>query len=208
MLLNCFAQPTLLSARKTYLHYEEFQNAPLLLCHKNALQRKLLPKDYSGNMYATQEILNEVKQKKYKIKPSYAQALSPNETHSINLNAEENHYKVKNVNLIAIPWNREFVIYLIKANDVTNLLTDMITEDMGVFVQNKILRDGIKSGIDVLYVNDGVYHKSTELKIYPSECLLGALVTLVRPHQVHGLLGEGQLPQHIVDCCVQLYSGQ
>lgn len=83
----------------------------------------------------------------------------------------------------------------------------MITEDMEVFVQNKTFRNSIKIGIDVLYINDGVYHNKVVLKEFPSECVLGALVTLVRPRYVQGLLNEEQLPQHIVNCCADLCCG-
>ncbi|XP_037813749.1 uncharacterized protein LOC119604914 [Lucilia sericata] len=201
MFLNYFGQPTLLTPIKTYLNFEEFQKAPLLLCHNTALEGKLLPKDYSGNIYATEEILNAIKQKKYKLNTSHTQPICPNEVYNINLNGVENPHLVKNIELTAIPWDKENVIYLIKADNITNLLTDIITEDMDVLIQNKILRNSIKSGIDVLYVNDGVYHKSAELKTYPSECLLGALVTLVRPRLVQGLLSDESLPQHILNCC-------
>ncbi|XP_023296746.2 uncharacterized protein LOC111679403 isoform X1 [Lucilia cuprina] len=201
MFLNYFAQPTLLTPSKTYLNFEEFKKAPLLVCHSTALEGKLLPKNYSGNIYAIEEILNAIKQKKYKLNTFHTQTLYPNEVYNINLNGVENLHGVKNIELTAIPWDKENVIYLIKADNITNLLTDIITEDLDVLVQNKILRNSIRSGIDVLYINDGVYHNSAELKTYPSECLLGALVTLVRPRLVQGLFSDEPLPQHILNCC-------
>ena len=77
----------------------------------------------------------------------------------------------------------------------------MITNDMQAFIQNTILRKAIKNGIDVLYINDGLYTKTEQLRIYPSECLLGALLTLVQPSIVHGLSGGENLPEYIINSC-------
>lgn len=91
-------------------------------------------------------------------------------------------------------------MFYIADDNVVNLLTDLVTEDLTVFVQNKILRNVIKSGIDVLYVNDGVYHSPQTLKTYPSDFLLGALVTIVRPRFIKGT--DEELPAYFEDCCI------
>lgn len=73
---------------------------------------------------------------------------------------------------------------------------------MEVFVQNIILRNSIKTGIDILYINDGVYSNSSVFKEYPTECLLGALATLVRPRYIQGLTNYEQLPEYLLNCCL------
>lgn len=70
---------------------------------------------------------------------------------------------------------------------------------MESFIVNKTLRQILKD-VDVLYLNDGVYQKSPQLPEYPTECLLGALVTVVQPRYVVGISGN-ELPQYIYDCC-------
>lgn len=75
----------------------------------------------------------------------------------------------------------------------------MITNDMQAFIQNNTLRKATKNGIDVLYINDGLYTKTEQLRIYPSECLLGALLTLIQPRIVQGLSGGENLPQCIIN---------
>ncbi|KAM7355482.1 uncharacterized protein ACRADG_001517 [Cochliomyia hominivorax] len=203
MLLNSFAQPTLLSPQKT-LNFEEFQEAPLLLSHKNALDGKHLPRNWCGNIYGTEEMLNEIINKRYfGLKHKNIHPLTPNVVHKIKINDDDYQGRVKDVDLILIPWVKEYVMYLIKADNVTNLITDMITENMEVFVQNKTLRENIKMGIDVLYINDGVYSNSSLLKEYPAEDLLGSLATLVKPRYIQGLLNDRQLPIYVEYCCAQ-----
>lgn len=72
---------------------------------------------------------------------------------------------------------------------------------MEVFIQNNVLRNAIKNGIDVVYVNDGIYAKTDRLTIYPSEYLLGTLLTLVRPRIIQGLSGGKNLPRYICNLC-------
>lgn len=89
------------------------------------------------------------------------------------------------------------------ADNVVSLLTDLISENNEVFVQNKTLRNTIKSGIDILYINDGIYSNSLVFKeYYPKEFLLGALATLIRPRYIQGLTWHQQLPQHLLNCCL------
>ncbi|TMW49128.1 hypothetical protein DOY81_005783 [Sarcophaga bullata] len=202
MLLNYFGQPTLLDTNKMFFNIEEFKESPILVSHKDALDGKLLPKDWSGYIYSTGNILSELNQKTYNnIKPLGMKTLNPNEKHNVCIGKDDSQCKVKDVELTAIPWNNENQMFLIKADNVTNLLTDMITNDMQAFIQNSILRKATKNGIDVLYINDGLYTKTEQLTMYPSECLLGALLTLVQPRIAQGLSGGENLPQCLINLC-------
>lgn len=84
---------------------------------------------------------------------------------------------------------------------MTSILTDNLTQnDLHVFQYKHIVRQCVKEGIDILYINDTAYYDSESKYKFPSKFILRTLSTLVKPIFLKGYSGNN-LPQLLLDCC-------
>ena len=72
---------------------------------------------------------------------------------------------------------------------MTRIYTDQLPDNWKVFLSSNRLRNALKTGIDVLYVNDAALIPSTKLSVFPTKDQLTELFTLVKARSIFGHAG-------------------
>ncbi|XP_013115756.2 uncharacterized protein LOC106093255 [Stomoxys calcitrans] len=197
MLLNSYGQPTILKDDETNASSLEWRDAPMILCHKDSIFERYFPKYWKGTLYSSEAIINSVIQSNDQVPwtvPYKSIPLLPSEVFNITLKGGN---KIK---LTMIPLF-ENMMFIIEDEYVKSIVTDNLTpKDLYHLTHQKIARDRINEGIDVLYINDAAYQELEKNDKNPSKVLLRSIAHTVQPAFIKGYFNN-PLPQSLLDCC-------
>ncbi|XP_037940089.1 uncharacterized protein LOC119672973 [Teleopsis dalmanni] len=170
------------------------KDAPILLNDIDMIKYTSKPVEWHGCLYTSKNIYDEL-QKQFNQLSIPVCILDANVPNKFKLGDKE-------CEITMFPIKDKVVVFLIKDGYTTNLHTNNLG-DFTIFSLSPGLREAIRAGIDVLYINDTVFQKdisATFVENHPDEELLEAFVYVVQPLKVIGTTGA-TIPQSIRELC-------
>ncbi|XP_075148187.1 uncharacterized protein LOC142222112 isoform X2 [Haematobia irritans] len=168
MLLNSYGQPTILEEDDVNMGLAEWMNAPVILCNKDSLQERYFPINWKGTLYTSESIITSITESNIKLPwdMSYNKIpLLPHEVFNVTLQGGNN------IKLTMMPLY-DNMVYIIEDEYVKSLVCDNLTpKDIYYITHQKLVRARIKEGVDVLYINDGIYQESHNQDRHPGNVI-------------------------------------
>ncbi|XP_043070820.1 uncharacterized protein LOC6568588 isoform X2 [Drosophila grimshawi] len=190
MFLNEIGQPLILDSKKTYSPYEREHKVPTSFCDRII--------GCAEDVARFQRVPGESKQDYvYRI-------IRPNEPTEIG-----NDGNTMLVTLIPAGENdvgESCHLYYLKTDYVRALIVDNLTGYLDFIPKaGALFHRALSNGIDVMYIDD-IYFESSDDESLEQREHIYAFAQLIRPRFLFGLR-KNNLPQNLLDLCVQKYRG-